>query len=816
MILLYLFRIIVISFFLSIINVNLLNAQNKELSDTECNFPTGKFSKELSDLTSFQSIDIKVNNYKKWVKNSLAILTSDSFRLKKRITNKYKKKFNATITVRYSFGTCVYDAQIRQTGDGTDHISFITDNAYMKNLHYKDEFNNLKYDNKSLEIFFKKTLNKITQSLSIKLKNGNISNIVSFKLLIKETRNSENEILATLLLNKLGFLAPRTRMASVTVNGINHQMLFQENPVKEFLEKNLRREGPMFEGDGTIIFGFYDLNFENRALPSLARLENKKWVENGNNSLKMALRAHSILQNAVMESRNDQNLFSSKKCINFKNCGLTLGNWSIDINSLTKNNDQLREKNHEYIALLLAMGGTHALRLDNRKYYWNAMLDAFEPIYYDGSIDPKIQEPFLIKSDHSFSFYYSEDFLPAVNSLIFKINTLDEKKFITQALELCKSNDCKLNNIKIFLPSIKENLQNYKNKIMDYKDYFTTIEKTNYDINQIIDSYKNELFANLPNSNLYFIDIQSIGNTTIQAIKCNSASCEQDSIEVGDLIYLMKNSISKFDKISLFGGIYNKNDFEVESTYIDILNSNIKHSLGSKIIYNDEKRTLEFHQKKPNDWFLLSDVEISNLSFEMISNSQANKTKLDSQRFNKFGFTGCLNFHNVEFSDTKITTIGGACEDSVNIIKSSGKIKDINIFNASSDALDVDFSNIDIANITITNARNDCFDVSTGKYFVNNAVLKNCGDKGISIGEASEFNGSQINVSDTKIGISSKDSSISNIQSFLGNNIDLCFEAYQKKQEFFGAQLLVETSNCIFDSVFADKNSFVVVERIAQ
>ena len=811
----YLFRIIVISFLLSITNVNLLNAQDKELSDTECNFPTGKFSKELSDLTSFQSIDIKVNNYKKWVNNNLAMLTSNGFRFNKRITSEYKIFFNATITVQYLFGTCVYDAQIRQTGDGTDHISFIADNTFMKKLHYKDEFDHLIYDNKIMEILFKKTLNKITQSLSIKLKNGNISNIVSFKLLIKETRNSENEILATLLLNRLGFLAPRTRMASVTVNGSNHQMLFQENPKKEFLEKNLRREGPMFEGDGSLIFDFYHLNFENRHLPSLTRLENKKWVENGNNSLKMALRAHSILQHAVMESRNDQNFFTPHKCRNFKNCGLTLGNFSIDINSLTKNNKQLREKNHEYFALVLAMGGAHAFRLDNRKYYWNAILDAFEPIYYDGSIDPKIQEPPLIK-DHSFSSYYSEDFLPAVNSLILKINALDEKKFITQSLYHCKSNDCNSSNIKSFLPSIKENLQNYKNKIIDYKDYFTLIGKTNYDMNQIIDSYKNKLFATLPNSNLYFIDIQSIGNSTIKAIKCNSESCTQDSIGVEDLFHLMKNSISNFDKISLFGGIYNKNDFEVELTYIDILNSNIKHSLGSKVTYNDEKKTLEFHQKKPDDWFLLSDVEISNLSFEMISNSQASTTKLNSQRFNEFGLTGCLNFHHVDFTDITIKTIGGACEDSVNIIKSSGQIKDINIFNASSDALDVDFSNIEIANMTITNARNDCFDVSTGKYFVNNAVLKNCGDKGISIGEASEFNGSQINISDTKIGIASKDSSISNIRSFLGNNIDLCFEAYQKKQEFFGAQLLVETSNCTLDSVFADKNSFVVVERIVQ
>jgi hypothetical protein len=127
-----------------------------------------------------------------------------------------------------------------------------------------------------------------------------------------------------------------------------------------------------------------------------------------------------------------------------------------------------------------------------------------------------------------------------------------------------------------------------------------------------------------------------------------------------------------------------------------------------------------------------------------------------------------------------------------------------------------DFSNLEILNMNIVNARNDCFDVSTGKYFVNNAVLKNCGDKGFSIGEASDFKGLQINVSDTKIGISSKDSSVSNIQSFLGKNIDLCFEAYQKKQEFFGAQLFIKTSNCSPDSFQADKNSFVVIEKVVQ
>ena len=76
MTLLYSLRIIIISFLLLITNVNLLNAQNTDFSDSKCDFPTGKYYKELSDLASFQSIDVKVNNYKKWEKNSLGIITS--------------------------------------------------------------------------------------------------------------------------------------------------------------------------------------------------------------------------------------------------------------------------------------------------------------------------------------------------------------------------------------------------------------------------------------------------------------------------------------------------------------------------------------------------------------------------------------------------------------------------------------------------------------------------------------------------------------------------------------------------------------------
>ena len=58
-------------------------------------------------------------------------------------------------------------------------------------------------------------------------------------------------------------------------------MLFQEDARKELLERNLRREGPIFEGDENIFW-----NYGNRELfeledLSLARLINHRWFLKG-------------------------------------------------------------------------------------------------------------------------------------------------------------------------------------------------------------------------------------------------------------------------------------------------------------------------------------------------------------------------------------------------------------------------------------------------------------------------------------------------------------------------------------------------------
>ena len=82
------------------------------------------------------------------------------------------------------------------------------------------------------------------------MKNGHIYGITKFKLLRPITRgNFKDEIFVTELLREFNYLAPRTGYVDAKINEVESKMLFQEKSTKELLEYNLRREGPIYEGD---------------------------------------------------------------------------------------------------------------------------------------------------------------------------------------------------------------------------------------------------------------------------------------------------------------------------------------------------------------------------------------------------------------------------------------------------------------------------------------------------------------------------------------------------------------------------------------
>jgi hypothetical protein len=211
-------------------------------------------------------LGVVISNGRKWAKNNLKILRTRS----NAILPKHKKRFDGTITARFSNGlTCKFKARVRQSGDLKDHIQF--------------------------------TKGNIINSLDVKLLEGHLNGVVRFKLLIPSTRGGKNEVILANLLRTAGFLSPRTALLKVGLMGQSVEMIFQEKLRKELLEDNNLREGPILEGDERFAWiksevgpGTLEIKGAGKVFDdslAFARLTNNNWAAKGANSLEISKEA---------------------------------------------------------------------------------------------------------------------------------------------------------------------------------------------------------------------------------------------------------------------------------------------------------------------------------------------------------------------------------------------------------------------------------------------------------------------------------------------------------------------------------------------
>ena len=142
-----------------------------------------------------------------------------------------------------------------------------------------------------------------------------------------------------------------------------------------------------------------------------------------------------------------------------------------------------------------------------------------------------------------------------------------------------------------------------------------------------------------------------------------------------------------------------------------------------------------------------------------------------------------------------------ACEDSLNIIDSKGKINLIRISNAYQDALDIDFSNITIKDVKINKSGNDCIDLSSGNYFFKNIFLNQCSDKAISVGEKSLVTSKNIFIDSSNIGIAVKDLSI--FKNYFSNiiNTPICLEVFKRSRNLEELMLSSKKTNVMVNLI---------------
>ena len=716
-------------------------------SFANCDFNSSLYLDELSTLESIEKIDIKFSNGGNWLRENYRFLRKGSTK---------KKTHQASLTAHYPFGRCTYPAKVRTNGDWSDHYSIIKSSPF--------------------------------NSLDVKLKAGNLAHITRFKFFLPKTRENSHEIIVTELLKSLDFLAPTTRFILVSQHKLNAQsfMLVQEKVSKEMLEKNNRREGAIFEGDEKLIWGYRgSRNFDDI---SLARLINRKWANAGDYSAYLSALGINELQHAYIE-RTDH------------------------VFTPTNLNPDIKDKMLPYDIMMFFVTGNHSLFFHNRQFFFNSITQKLEPIYYDGNVVflSKLFGSYL-PSNQKLKIMSQSD----ISHLITKIDAVIDSNFSTRVGALLVADNRNKAYVDKVLGNVKANLVKYAKLKRDLK----SIDKPSPKLTraEIKADYKKRLFEKLTDAQTIELASIDFQKSLFHVERCDIKKCFGEALNRQEFTKILQSKEIKkdADPAIIYIGAEKAitKQLPKKQSFFAGLNLTLTHSPKAKVIFDQSTRRLTLIQSRYDDWFLLKNGSLKNIKIELrgkVPNRKQIKILEKSQRFNLHGLTGCLSFYQMNFNNVELSAKSGGCEDSINILNSTGKIKKISIADAYADALDIDFSNLILSSLAIKQAGNDCVDVSAGKYQITRGIFKNCGDKAISVGEASKLKAANINIESAHIGISSKDSSNAEIDKFQATNAKICGEAFNKKQEFFGAVLEIAHPQCK-GKYSADKNSTIFID----
>ena len=759
-----------ILFHLLTINNNLYSKNKISEDFLGCvNSLTKEFFSDYENL-AIKKIEIDINNYRNWVTNNIKIITSNT----RFIENKYKKKFKGKVKVIYENGDfCIFLGRVRHSGDAKDHIA-------LKG-------------------------NSIIQSLDVSLDTGSIKGITKFKLFKPDVRGVLNDVvLQTEILRELGYLAPRSAKVIARVNETVSVMLFQEKAAKELLEYNNRREGPILEGDQKYFFKLVqdipdnELSNWSVGTPFLRNKSMKVMLTKSTNS--RIVNRSQVHKKIYLKAVNNLNLIYLYWANRFQDGE---NNFFFDYDLDNELLGLLNKKNiiklDKYNILMQATNSHHALSVSNRKFYWNAIENYYEPINYDAN--PDIDRDAPTTTNSKFRFPISKYYQISINELKKDLNKIDLQKllkkisvnglnFTTNELEK------KFKKILSNLERINENYQSLDENLV-LSNRLKPIENLLTKFNDTLDDI---------DPKAYLITFDERGD---QLLKCKVFLKECKNIKLSDdeLSLLLEGELNldntNYQYLGQNFNLSNLSNKDINFNQIKLNDTSIFFEQGVNVKIEKESKTIFIQQTRAGAKIYFINGKIKNFTIKYVGkkvidiNQDFNLLEIPKDfPINSSSLTGCISFINLEVEKLKIEANNSSCEDTINFINSVGHVERVNILNSFSDALDVDFSKINFDNINIENALNDCVDFSSGNYILKRLNLKNCGDKGLSIGEKSTIKLENIKIKNANMGIATKDSSVLSLINAEMNDVKTCVSAYNKKQEYFGGYIEMENLSC--------------------
>lgn len=579
-------------------------------------------------------------------------------------------------------------------------------------------------------------------SIKVKINDSSYNGVTRFNLFLPHTRKGENEVFWSLMLSKLKFPVLYTRMINVNFNGNRYKAIFQEDATKEFLERNGITETAILKKND---FGFYLNNYEKDIYQ---KNFTSSYVIDNNNFLKNEV-AGTIISDAI--------------------------------SLLSDENPSNRIINESFYKKIMSDYSDHGLADINRKYIYQPSRKMFIPLYYDGNIEfpPNKANCKSQISEHSIMLNFENEYKTLTGKKLTPIQVCVFKDIFTQYQKIKKEN-YNYNYINIDKKK-KSKYFEIKKKIIDYIASSNQDEKLPEKFLVYNFVYKNNFY------NCYFDFQREIIS------KCKNITFKEYSENLSQSgINISKNEFSVYP--------INLGSLDMTNKIIEIKDNIETFDLDQEALYlltnkNISNKTLNFIFKNQKSKLVING-NFKDVNFNFKSNYDFEKTNLTNIRYDHNLLTGCANFFKSKFSNVKIFSENMICEDSVNIKNSNGNLKKIEINNSFYDAIDFDFSKLNIDKLNINYAKNDCADFSFGKYFIEYSNVNKCGDKGLSIGEKSNVFLKDINVNNSKIGVASKDSSVTNIKKAKVNNSKFCLSAYKKKKEFEGSKITVDYLKC--------------------
>ena len=715
---------------------------SSEIIDDEiaplCN---GESFTNFEDLTQedLKGIKIDLVEKDKWMENFYGLLTDDQSMF---IKPEFKKSFKAQINFQFEEFNCLYSAEIKLTGDLQDHI---------------------------------RDGNPNETSLNVSLSEGNIFGIVEFKLFLPETRYGVGELIITSILERYNILTPKTFETNVVFNNSSqNRYIFQEKFVKEFIESNNYREGPILQV--TEDFFWQERNQkDNSALFMFPEITNSAWS-----------RRSFVNQHISLDAlQHYSSLFFGSSDIN----NIKVGEVFLTYDSTVVDYDKLIE----FDTLMIALDAVHGLGFVNRNFYFDNINNQLLPIYYDGN--SQIADRTHYKNapidlcDQSTEYIRFNDFSGPKSTYRY----LCVNDYTNTAAQI-------LNNISFDESDIYLDVLNKGGKI----DIETTREVLNnfrVNLNYLsLPKIKNESINNsfvkdgtlFPNTSDYGTKFVFFDYVNQKGDICNQylTACEplnksenffsREFRKENPNVYPLGISIDSFINNSI-----NENKVVSEGFV----------SYGNPVInIDDNNKIFDVFFSNNNQKILITKGNLfSGWTFNVKAD---NLLELATDRLDINSLTGCLTFYDTYVENISINIEDMFCEDALNFVRVKGFIDTINIENSLSDAIDIDFSDVDIDSIKIKNAKNDCVDFSKSHLTINEIIAINCEDKGLSIGEITVLALSKLEVVTSSIGIAVKDSSNVKIDTIEMVSTDTCTAIYRKKQEFGPARLTTKNYKC--------------------